>query len=343
MTEQQKLSQELQKTTTPSDQPQRRELVKVHDDSMFANFLDSDKFSQLQRVAWVFAKSSMVPEHFRGEQNLGNTMIAIEMAMRLGVSPFMMIQNSYIVHGRPGIEAKLAIALVNSSGKFTDSLDYEISGEDHDDPKNQTYKVRAFATRRDTGKVVKGPWVDWALVKAEGWHLDKGKQKSKWETMPGMMFMYRAAMFFARLHCPERLMGMQSVDELSDVAAVAGQQADSAPEAIEVTASEVRSSPPVGRVSIRNGKPKEKPAPAQQETHTETAESSTATAVADPPKSWSQEVLDRLANAVKAGGTAQSLHKVQKDIGDALKRKDISDEQACDMNDEIKMKLDSME
>lgn len=186
----------------------------VTDDGQFANILDASKFSHLQRVAQLFASSGLVPVHFQG--NTANCFIALQMAMRMGVDPFMFMQNTYIVYGRPGMEAKLAIALINSSGLFTDSLDYEIEGGP--DPKSPNYRVRAFAIRKTTGKRVDGPWIDWGMVKAEEWHSKKG---SKWPTIPGVMFQYRAAMFFGRLHCPERLMGMQTVDELRDTGELA--------------------------------------------------------------------------------------------------------------------------
>lgn len=188
--------------------PQQALVRVVEDDSQFANLLDAGKFGHLQRVATLFANSALVPQHFQG--NVPNCFIAMQMAMRMGVDPFMFMQNTYIVYGRPGMEAKLAIALINSSGLFVDSLDYEIVG---DDPKKPDYKVRAFATRKSSGKTIYGPWVDWPTVKAEEWHSKKG---SKWMTIPGLMFQYRAATFFGRLNCPERLMGMQTVDELRD-------------------------------------------------------------------------------------------------------------------------------
>lgn len=181
----------------------------VHDDGPFAMLMDSNKFAHLQRVAHVFAMSQMVPEHYRGKD--AECIIAVENATRLGISTLLYMQNTYIVHGKPGIQAQLATALVNSSGLFTDALDYEIEG---DDPFDAKYRVRCVATRKSTGKPVVGPWIDWRLVKGEAWDKKPG---SKWLTMPGMMFQYRAAAFFARLHCPERLMGMQTVEELYDV------------------------------------------------------------------------------------------------------------------------------
>jgi hypothetical protein len=183
----------------------------VHDEGPFSNLLDSGRFGHMWRIAQVFSKSNLVPAHFQAHPE--DCFIGCQMAVRLGVDPFMFLQNTYVVHGRPGMEAKLAIALINSSGLFADSLDYEVVGDDPFDP---AYKVRAFATRRSTGRVIQGPWVDWRLVKAERWDQRDG---SKWKSMPSLMFQYRAATFFGRLHCPERLMGMQTADELQDTIA----------------------------------------------------------------------------------------------------------------------------
>jgi hypothetical protein len=185
------------------------DMVVNHDDGQFSAFLDTGRFMQLYRIAEMFAQSQFVPESFRGK--VGDCFIGMQMAMRLGIEPLMLLQNTYVVHGKPGIQAVVAIGLVNTSGLFKDSLDFEVVG---DDPTQQNYRVRAFAARKDTGKVVHGPWIDWKIVRAEKWDDKPG---SKWKTMPGLMFQYRAGSWFARLHCPERLMGMQTLDELEDV------------------------------------------------------------------------------------------------------------------------------
>jgi hypothetical protein len=52
------------------------------------------------------------------------------------------------------------------------------------------------------------------MVKAEGWDSKSG---SKWKSIPSQMFCYRAAAFFGRLYCPERLLGMQTAEELQDI------------------------------------------------------------------------------------------------------------------------------
>lgn len=177
----------------------------VYDDGEFNNFLDSARFNQLWRVATMFSQSQMVPEHYQGKP--ADCMIACQMAIRLHVDPFMFMQNTYVVGGKPGMEAKLAIALVNSRGPFTGPIQWKRSGE------GKAGSCTAFATHRVTGDLCEAT-VSWDMVVAEGWADKRG---SKWQTMPEIMFRYRAATFLARLYAPECLMGMPTMDELSDI------------------------------------------------------------------------------------------------------------------------------
>ena len=164
---------------------------------------------QVWRASKLFASSDMVPKDYRDKP--ANCFIAIEMAERMGVNPFAVMQNLSIINGKPGMEAKLIIALVNDSGIFVDPLEYEIVGED---PYAMDYKVRCFAVMKKTGKTCLGPWIDYKMVKGEGW-LQKGG--SKWQTMPSIMFMYRAASFFAKVYAPNITMGMQTREEMEDI------------------------------------------------------------------------------------------------------------------------------
>ena len=190
------------------DQKSFETLPAVIKDNSMSLFFNSDRFELAQRVAKVFASSNMVPVQF--QNNVGNCVIALNLADRMGTDPFMLMQNMYIVHGRPGIEAKLAIALVNASGKFT-PIQYQ-----YDDKKTSCY---AYAHRINMldGELCKGVTVTLAMAQAEGWMSKSG---SKWKTMPELMLQYRAAMFFARAYCPEALLGMQTREELYDVGAV---------------------------------------------------------------------------------------------------------------------------
>lgn len=209
-------------------------------------------FDQIWRAAKLFSSSDLVPTAYKGKPE--NCFIAIEMADRMGISPFAMLQSLVIIQGKPSMEAKLIIALVNDSGIFKDPLEYEISG---DDPHADNYKVRAFATMQKSGKLCQGPWITYKMVKGEGW-LDKGG--SKWKTMPAIMFMYRAASFFAKMYCPNITMGMQTREEMEDVTSqpidITPRREEApplvalpAPAASVATAAEVIDAPPLAAVS----------------------------------------------------------------------------------------------
>jgi len=177
-------------------------LEKVIEKTPTASMLyDATTFDHLQRVAKLFAASDMVPDQFRN--NVGNCVIALDLADRMRLNPYMVMQKMYIIHGRPGIESQLAIALVNTSGKFS-AIQYKIDTKDGG-------TCMAFATNLKSGELCEGPPVSMEMAKAEGW---VGKKGSKWQTLPEIMLRYRAAMFFARVYCPESLLGLQTVEEI---------------------------------------------------------------------------------------------------------------------------------
>jgi len=172
-----------------------------------ADFFDMQGFELLQRVAKAFAASTLVPAAYQG--NLANCMIALNIARRLKADELMVMQNLYIVHGNPGWSAKFLIACVNTCGRFS-ALRYEWKGE----PGTDNFGCRAWAIERETSERLNGVWIDWKMVKAEGWHSKSG---SKWKTMPDQMFVYRAAAFWQRAYAPEISMGLNTTEELADV------------------------------------------------------------------------------------------------------------------------------
>lgn len=169
------------------------------------NAFSKDTFEHAQRVAIMLAKSSLIPKEFQG--NVQNVMIALEMANRIGASPLMVMQNLYLVHGKPSWSSTFIISAVNQNPKF-EGLEYELSGE------GESMSCYCWAYRKGTKEKIVGPPVTMKMAKAEGW-LDKNG--SKWKTMPELMIRYRAATFFGRLYAPEVLMGFQTADEIQDI------------------------------------------------------------------------------------------------------------------------------
>ena len=170
-------------------------------------FGDSESFKHVQRVAKLITSSNLVPENFRGDANIGNAVIALNMSNRMGADVMAVMQNIYIVHGKPSWSSQFIIACVNSCGRYS-PLRFAVTGEGDDKT------CVAWAVERGSGERLEGPPVSIAMAKAEGWFTKNG---SKWKTMPDLMLRYRAATFFGRLYAPELLMGMQTDHEVIDI------------------------------------------------------------------------------------------------------------------------------
>lgn len=167
-------------------------------------FSGSDQFSAAMKMAMYLSKSTIIPKEFQG--NEGNILIALEMSNRLGVGLMMVMQNLYVVNGRPSWSSQYIIAMINSSKKYKTELQYHMEGSD------ETLSCYAYAEDY-SGHEVKGPTITIEMAKKEGWY---GKNGSKWPNMPEIMIKYRAASSFGRINCPDMIMGIYSTEEVVD-------------------------------------------------------------------------------------------------------------------------------
>lgn len=173
---------------------------------IFDLIMNEQMFAQLQRGSKLFAESGLVPDHFRN--NVGGCFVALQLASQLGVNPFMLMQRMYVVKGKIGIEAQVAIAVANQRGIFTGPIEYEFAGSIEKKDRSCTAKATLSATKKEVSLTI-----DWRTVEAEGWMTKDG---SKWRTMPDQMFRYRTAAWLIRTYAPEVLMGLNTADELED-------------------------------------------------------------------------------------------------------------------------------
>jgi hypothetical protein len=168
-------------------------------------------FEIVQRKAKALSTSTIVPETYRN--NLGNCVIAVEMAERMGTPPLMVMQNLYIVHGNPAWSSKYLVGCINASKRFT-TLRYEFKGEEG----TPQYGCRCFAYEagdKERKEPLYGDWITMDMANKEGWTKKSG---SKWLTMPNQMLRYRAAAFWQRVYCPEISMGLITSEEAEDIA-----------------------------------------------------------------------------------------------------------------------------
>lgn len=213
-----------------------------------AGFDTAAGFTLMQRGAQLLANSTIVPAHYRAknvkkdrcgnvikvEENpsaMSNCVVALNMATRMGADPLMIMQNLYIVEGRPAWSSQYIIASINACGKYS-PLRFKLEDLGHKEaeytettwvnnkPVKNVKKVDihdmkciAWAIEKKTGEVLESPPVTIELAVKEGWY---GKNGSKWQTMPEVMLRYRAASFFGKLYAPELLMGIQTAEEVHD-------------------------------------------------------------------------------------------------------------------------------
>lgn len=191
--------------TQLQEQKETKVARKLETDYSLGIFGTSDNFQMAYQMAKALASSTIVPRDY--QNNPSNCLIAIEQAQRLGVSPMMVMQNLYVIQGRPSWSSKFLIAAINNSGKF----DIELQFDEQNDKEGKPFSCLCWTTKG--GRRVEGMRVDMDMAKAEGWISKNG---SKWRTMPKLMLRYRAASFFSNLNCPELTLGLYTQEEAVD-------------------------------------------------------------------------------------------------------------------------------
>lgn len=222
-----------------------------------ANFNTYRGFQAMHHMAESLANSTIIPEAFRNtimvkdrydnqakkwlfrpEANpngVSNCIIALNMAQRLGADPMMIMQNLYLVDGRPSWSSQFIIAAINSSGRYS-PLRFDITGGEEEieipyavtewvynrstnkkEPvesdqvaRVRNYKCVAWVIEKATGERLESTPITMEMAVKEGWFQKNG---SKWQSMPEQMLRYRAASFFGRIYAPDLLMGLRTQEE----------------------------------------------------------------------------------------------------------------------------------
>lgn len=217
-------------------------------------FGNLQSFELMQRAAKMLAHSTLVPVAYRAQKEikdygkvvgyednpnaLPNCVVALNMSQRMGADPLMVMQNLYIVEGRPSWSSQFIIAAINSCGRYS-PLRFLLSEPGESRPveyletkwvkgpggKSEKQEVKktinvanrtciAWAVEKETGERLESPVISMEMAVAEGWLQKNG---SKWQTMPEVMLRYRSAAFFGKLYAPELLMGLQTAEEAADI------------------------------------------------------------------------------------------------------------------------------
>lgn len=160
----------------------------------------------LAPTAQLLANADIIPDTFK--KKAANVLIALNMAQRMHAEPLALMQNMYIVYGKPSFSSKFLIGCFNNCGRYT-SIKYRFVGERGTD----NWGCEAYASEVATGQDVVGPLVTIKMSKDEGWYSKNG---SKWKTMPELMMRYRSAAFLINTTAPEISLGLMTQEEIED-------------------------------------------------------------------------------------------------------------------------------
>lgn len=168
-------------------------------------FANSESFKDIFNIGKMFASSTLVPAAYQNKPM--DCTIAVDMANRMGVSPMMVMQNLYVVKGKPSWSGQACMSMINASPKFKNAKPVYF-GEKGTDSRG----CRIEAIETETGNLIQGTEVTIKMAKEEGW-----LSNTKWKNMPEQMLAYRAAAFFARIYIPNTLMGVVVEGEVEDI------------------------------------------------------------------------------------------------------------------------------
>lgn len=179
------------------------DLVEVRQMSVYA---DTKLYNDALKMAEGLAKSDLVPDNYKGKPE--SCLIAIDVARQIGArSPIFVMQNLYVVKGKPSWSGQYCDAIVRANFK---KVKVELSGEGDE----RGCKVTAYD---ENDNFCEGTRVTIKMAKQEGWYSKTG---SKWQTIPDLMLQYRAFAFFSRVHCPDKLLGIHDEFENLDIAKI---------------------------------------------------------------------------------------------------------------------------
>lgn len=169
-----------------------------------AMVLRPQSFGELVQFAQMAAKSSMVPQQYKGQPE--SIMLAIQMGSELGLAPMQSLQNIAVINGRPSVWGDAVIGLCRQSPVCQDIIE-TIAGD------GDGMIATCIARRVGSEPVPRSFSVDDAK-KAGLW----GKS-GPWQQYPRRMLQMRARGFAVRDAFPDILRGLITAEEARDLPA----------------------------------------------------------------------------------------------------------------------------
>lgn len=175
--------------------------------------------NQIYMLAQTMSQGkSTVPNHLQG--NVGDCMAVCMQAAQWKMNPFAVAQKTHVVNGTLGYEAQLVNALVNTRAPINGRIQYEWFGEwdkvlgkkdgftknvNHDSEDGLGVRVWATIRGEEEPRIL-----DLLTVQANV------RNSPLWLTDPKQQLAYLAIKRWARLYCPDVILGVYTADEMQE-------------------------------------------------------------------------------------------------------------------------------
>lgn len=192
--------------------------------------LDGNSMDKMMTFAQMMSTSKItIPKHLQG--NAGDCFAIVMQSMQWGMNPFAVAQKTHLVNGVLGYEAQLVNAVINSRAPITGRLNYEWFG-DWSRIIGRFKEVPA-KNNPDEKRIVR----DWTLEDEKGlgvrvWATIKGEDEPRilelmlsqagvrnsplWGQDPKQQLAYLATKRWARIYCPDVILGVYTSDEFEE-------------------------------------------------------------------------------------------------------------------------------
>jgi hypothetical protein len=157
--------------------------------------LAPDSLDGAFRLADAMSAAKLVPAHLQGKPS--DCLLVIEQALRWGMSPFAVAQETSVIQGKLMYSGKLTAAVVNGLGNISKRLSYRYDGTGDNRSVTVSAQFQGETEPRE--------------IKVE---LREAKTANKfWVTQTDQQLAYYGARKWARLHAPDLMLGIYSPEE----------------------------------------------------------------------------------------------------------------------------------
>ncbi|RZG86778.1 hypothetical protein EXE10_06095 [Acinetobacter sp. WCHAc060033] len=177
--------------------------------SAFDLMMDETVMARFERTAEIMAGSRMtVPKHLQG--NVGDCMAIIMQAAQWQMNPYAVAQKTHMVNNVLGYEAQLVNAVITSRAPVKERLHFEWYGDwskvNGKDDKSPTLGVRVSATLRGENAP--------RVIDISMAQVGTVRNSPLWGNDPRQQIAYLATKRWARLYCPDVILGVYTPDEV---------------------------------------------------------------------------------------------------------------------------------